>query len=360
MKTLFTLLALLATLLPATALKPGDPLKPDALAKADFLKGEPFKEWEKDKLYLIVCWATESSPSIATLPLIDDYHREYEKQGLLVIAVNVGENDREKVAKFVASQREALSHPVAFVPSGETFQTEWLEPAGVKSIPHAFVVKNGTLILHDHPAKVGTEAIKALLAGGKQQQDWLDERERKAVSREVITAFLRDYSTAQAAGNADAMEAAIAEIAGAQPDFVHLERMQVEVAMTRKDWKAAKAGLDAISDPHSALTSAAILSRKYDTAEEQPPAELFESVVRIFTEHGQDDPSVKASLARVQWKLGRKEEALAAARLAALNPGTLPKPPLEAFAKSFEEGDPQTLEELIAAVGAASRQAPGR
>ena len=69
MKVLFSILATLLSALPAAALKPGDKVTSDALAKADFIKGETLGKWEQGKPYVIFCWATGSDPSISTLPV---------------------------------------------------------------------------------------------------------------------------------------------------------------------------------------------------------------------------------------------------------------------------------------------------
>lgn len=344
--------------LPAHALSLGDQVTPDAISKAEFIKGEPLKEWEADKPYIITCWASGSVPSVATLPMLQDLQNLYGKRGLRIIAINVGENDKEKVVNFMANQGKRITHSVAFVPSGDTFQTEWVDAAKITQLPFAFVVRDGRYIYGAHPANLTGELIEAFLAGGKRQQEALDKLEREKVTESIIDDHLKAYSTAQKANDADAMEKAIASIATTQPDFIHLPRMIVDVALVRKDWSAAAASLKAIADPQLALMSAALISRRYDTAEEQPEAVVYETVASILTENGSDDASVKASLARVQWKLGKKMEALATARLAALKPGDHAKGPFNDFAKSFETDSPQSLEDLILALNKATKPNP--
>ena len=46
------------------------------------------------------------------------------------------------------------------------------------------------------------------------------------------------------------------------------------------------------------------MTLRFDTAEEQPPSELYEVVAEILNSKKADDASIRASLARVQWKPG--------------------------------------------------------
>lgn len=340
---------------PAVALSPGDQVKPDAIAKADFLKGEPLKTWEAGKSYLIACWATGSNASVLTLPMLQDLHDLYSDKGLRVIAINTGENDKAKVSSFLESQGKRITHSVAFVPSGDTFQTEWVESAKVTKLPYAFLVKDGRYIFGGHPAKLNGEMINAVLAGGEQLEDLLDGIERAKIAENVLNGHLRDYSAAQLANDPDGMEKAMALIADTDPTFIHLSRMKVDVDLIRKDWSAATSNLKAIKNPQASLMAAALISRRYDTLEEQPTNELLEAVAEILAANMAEDPSIKASLARVQWKLGKKDEAITTARLAALKPDPLDKGTLENFAKSFEDGDPQSLDDLIRALNAAGK-----
>ena len=358
MKSITATLFALLLALPAHALSPGDQVTPDAIAKADFIKGQPFKTWEAGKPYIITCWASGSLPSVATLPMLQDLQDIYEKRGVRIIAINVGENDKDKVLNFMANQGKRITHSVAFVPSGDPFQIEWIEAAKVTQLPFAFVIKDGRYIYGGHPAKLNAELIEGFLAGGKQQQEALDKLEREKVTEDIIGQQLKAYSAAQLANDPDAMERAITSIATTQPDFVHLPRMIVDVALVRKDWPAATASLKAIEDPQLALMSAALISRRYDTAAEQPAPEVYEAVAEILAANMAEDASVKASLARVQWKLGKKEEALATARLAALKPGDHAKAPFADFAKSFETDSPQSLDDLIAALNKATKPNP--
>ena len=162
-------LFLAASTVSSFAQKPGDTVTPDALGKLDWIQGEAPAAWEPGKVYILECWATWCGPCIAAIPHVDGLYDKYAGKGLRVIGVNVWEDGKEKVAGFVKQKGEGMSYPVAYTGKGGAFETEWLKPAGVKGIPHAFVVKDGKVVLASHPMQLSAELIEGLLAGGEAE-----------------------------------------------------------------------------------------------------------------------------------------------------------------------------------------------
>lgn len=181
------LLTLLATVSIAQAqtLKPGDMVKPDAVAAAEFLQGTAPKEWEKDKVYILECWATWCGPCVAAIPHMNELHKKYGEKGLRVIGMNVWEEEKEKVVAFLKEKGDGMAYPVAFV-NETAFAKEWLEAGGVEGIPHAFVVKNGKLLFSTHPASLKDETIEALLEGGEKEAKVLAARAEEAKAEEAM------------------------------------------------------------------------------------------------------------------------------------------------------------------------------
>ncbi len=127
----------------SAALKTGDEVSVEALAKARFIQGAPPEKWEEGTLYVLECWATWCAPCVAAIPHVDGLYDRYREKGLVVIGMNVRQEGREIVARFVEKKGEGRSYPVAYVGREGAFEKEWLRPAGVKGIPHAFLVKGG-------------------------------------------------------------------------------------------------------------------------------------------------------------------------------------------------------------------------
>lgn len=171
----------------AATLNPGDEVKPDAIAAATFIKGEAPKEWEKDKVYIIECWATWCGPCIAVIPHVNDLYKKYQEKGLRVIGMNVMEKDLEKVKEFVEKKGDGMSYPVAFV-NETVFTKDWFEAAGARGIPHAFVVKNGKLLFSTHPGTLDEATVEGLLEGGEKEAAIIKTQQEEAAKEALANA----------------------------------------------------------------------------------------------------------------------------------------------------------------------------
>lgn len=191
MKILLTYFAACA-MAAAASLNPGDAVKPDAIGAATFIQGEAPKEWEKDKVYILECWATWCGPCVQMIPHMNELYTELKGQGLRVIGMNVMEDDKAKVEAFVKGKGEGMSYPIAFVGKDGPFNDEWLKPAGVNGIPHAFVVKNGKLLLAIHPSALTKELVGDLIAGGDKEATALKQFTEAAAAKEKIQGFMMD------------------------------------------------------------------------------------------------------------------------------------------------------------------------
>lgn len=188
MKAIYTLLAA-GTIAGAATLEPGAEVTPDAITAATFLQGEAITEWEEDKLYFLECWASWCGPCVALIPKVNDWHARYYDQGLRVIGMNVWEDDEDSVKAFLAEKGDGMAFPVAFVGPEGAFEEQWLKAAGVMGIPHAFLVRNGTLLYSGHPMMISEAQLEGMLAGGDE-----------------LTSVVGDLNAAQAAQAAQMAE----------------------------------------------------------------------------------------------------------------------------------------------------------
>ena len=344
-----------ALTIPAFALSPDDEVTIDAIGKADFVQGEAPAAWEKGELYILECWATWCGPCIAVIPHVDELYDKYKEEGLNVIGMNVWEEDKDKVAGFVKEKGEGMSYPVAYVGKGGDFEETWLKPAGVRGIPHAFLVMDGKFLFSTHPGSLKEDMIKDLLAGGEKAEAVIAKIQKAEANKEATQEQLQAFMQAAQADDFEGMEAAIAEVEKLDPEFQFLSRMKIDTAVAKKDWDSAANIFDSIEDEKIAVVTAATILQQTDADPEAPSKALLEKMSAALNGTSVNDPPLRAALARVEWKLGNKEKAIAAAKAAAAEPGRFPKEPLEAFAASFETDEPQTMEDLVNAVRASQQ-----
>lgn len=166
-------------------LKAGD-LAP-ALKDITWLQGSEVKNLnEKGKLYIVECWATWCGPCIAIIPHMNELHKKYEDKGLVIVGMNVFEEGVDKAKNFLKEQGDEMSYRVAYSGgNGADFSQAWLNAAGVRSIPTAYVVKDGKILFIGHPSVLEEEVIESMMSSDfdlvkfeKEQKELAEKRQQ--------------------------------------------------------------------------------------------------------------------------------------------------------------------------------------
>ena len=135
----------------------GDKAPP--LAIGEWIKGEPVKEFEKDKIYVLDFWATWCEPCIAAIPELNKLQLDNAKNNVIVIGVNVLEDEETKLAAFVKKQGKKMSYRVVTddlnkSEDGRMVDT-WLTAAGQEYLPTVFLVnQEGLIAWIGHPTEL--------------------------------------------------------------------------------------------------------------------------------------------------------------------------------------------------------------
>ncbi|WP_367871528.1 redoxin family protein [Luteolibacter sp. Populi] len=353
MKTSYAALSLALSATAAFGQKAGDTVTPDALGKSEWFKGEAPATWEPGKVYMIECWATWCGPCIAAIPHVDALYDKYSEKGFRVIGMNVWEErpgdekkPGEKIKDFLKEKGDGMSYPVAMAAKDGDFDKEWLKPGEVRGIPHAFIVKNGKVVLTTHPAQLTEATIEGLLEGGDAETKILAEIEAKKAKQERTTKSMKDFQAASAAKDVAGMEKAMAEIGTLDPNSPYGASMLVDLAVAKKDWSGAEAQIGKLRGKPAALMVTMQAARA--ALKDETPAGFRKAVAEEMAEAlgSQPQPVLNTTLAKLQWSLGEKEAAVATAKkgleqaqeLAVKNP-KFPLLPFERFAAALEKGE---------------------
>lgn len=353
-RVLITALLAIAAALPVMALSPGDAVVPDAVGKADFVTGAAPERWVPGKVYVFECWATWCGPCVAAIPHMDKLFDKYHEQGLEVFGMNVFEDGREKAAAFAKKKGKGMSYPVAYVGKGGVFERDWLETTGIKSIPYAFVVKDGKFLFGIHPASLKEEMVEALLAGGEREEALLKRLRKAEGSKEEIAVLSGKFSEAME-GDEGKAEEILGQIEGLDPDYAMLGYMRCLLAAKRKQWEAVAALLRGDGDAMMKRAAAMMVVEMIAGAgagDAEAVKALEAAVESLGDEPGEErqamGPFEKVALAQGLWKLGRKDEAKVAAKaVTGMGMGVIPEAALKGFAESYEKGEPQTFSEFM-------------
>lgn len=346
MKRSFATLFLALSAPAAFGQKQGDSVTPESLGKLDWIKGEAPASWEPGKVYILECWATWCGPCLEAIPHVDALYDKYQEKGLHVIGVNVWEDGKDKVAEFVKKKGDGMSYPVAYTGKGGAFETEWLKPAGIPGIPHAFVVKDGKVVLTSHPAELGEEVIEGLLAGGEAESKALDSIKAKQGGQQKVAQVVRDFRKASVAKDIAGMEKAFGELGTLAPDSPNLAALKLDLSIAKQDWSAAEAQITGLRGSPSALRIVILAS--ISALNPEVPAGFRKTVATELSsiQETNKQPFLIPNLVRLQWALGEKDAALASARkgvedarAAAVENEKFPIAPFERLVEAVEKSE---------------------
>ncbi len=158
-----------APAVPANTLAEGDAAP--SLAGVSWLKGEPVKTFESGRYYIIEIWATWCGPCKQSIPHLTELQAKH-KDKLTIIGISCwerGDTAEECVAAartFVEGQGTAMEYTVAADGRGFIVRN-WMEPAGRRSIPTAFIIDGkGNIAWIGNPLSGMEEVLAKVLAGG--------------------------------------------------------------------------------------------------------------------------------------------------------------------------------------------------
>ncbi len=121
---------------------------------------KPVTKFESGKVYVVEFWATWCGPCRAMMPHIAQLQDRYESE---VQFISVSDEDLNTVERFLKSPADgsgttfgdiAKHYCITTDPDGST-NRDYLEAAGVNSIPHAFIVDHHSRIVwNGHPGEM--------------------------------------------------------------------------------------------------------------------------------------------------------------------------------------------------------------
>jgi thiol-disulfide isomerase/thioredoxin len=228
-------------------LKIGDPAPP--LLVGEWVKGEPVKEFEKGKVYVLDFWASWCEPCIEAIPKLNKLQLDNADRGVIVIGINCVEDEETDIAAFVKKQGKKMSYRVATddlrkSEEGKMVET-WLMPAGQELMPVIFIVnQEGVIAWIGHPGEL-PEVLAKVVEGkwdlAKAKEDFTTHaKQAKQLYdlQEKLHSAIEEKRVADALGTLDEMiklEPAAASKAGVTKFLLLLRMDEYEKAYGMND-----------------------------------------------------------------------------------------------------------------------------
>jgi thiol-disulfide isomerase/thioredoxin len=227
---------------PAASLKVGDPAP--ALDVGKWVQGEPVKQIEKGKIYVVEFWATWCGPCRATIPHLNELSKKYPD--VTFVGADVWERDESKVEPFIKEMGEKMTYRVALDNKAKdkegAMAATWMKAAGQGGIPTAFIVdKEARVAWVGHPASMD-QPLEKIVAG---TYDLKAEAAKAAAEKQVNAAVQAKVVGPMRQGKHDEALAAADAIAKDHPEFKgRLAGVRLSILLQKKDMDKAYAAMD--------------------------------------------------------------------------------------------------------------------
>jgi thiol-disulfide isomerase/thioredoxin len=185
----------------AATLKVGDaaPL----FQPGEWVQGEPVKQFERDKAYLVDFWGTWCDACRESIPRLNELHEKFKDKGLVVIGLNCWEQDDAQVAPFVKQMGQNMTYRVVLddktkQPRG-SMAPAWLAAANRAEFPSAFLIdKKGQVAWIGNPMALNDQAIEDVLAGNLALEEAASLNAQKKALKDQISLLVGKGNVAEA------------------------------------------------------------------------------------------------------------------------------------------------------------------
>jgi thiol-disulfide isomerase/thioredoxin len=298
----------------------GDPAP--KLQAAKWVQGDPVKAFDTNHVYIVEFWATWCGPCRQSIPHLNELHEKFKDKGLIAIGQDMAEPDDSGVAAFVKKMGRQMTYRVALDDkSQETngfMAVNWMKAAEQNGIPTAFVVnKQGRIAWIGHPMGLNEKILEEILADKFDIARAAADYEKQQQEDQKWMALNKKLHEAMKQNKWDDAEATVAELEKTVPEPMrfHYGDTRLQILLGRKDYDAACKLAESLSDGHkdnAGFQNGIAWTMATHEGLEQRGLLVAEKIAeRANTVARGKSSAILDTLARIQFRLGEKPEAIA-------------------------------------------------
>ncbi|AQQ71891.1 Thiol-disulfide oxidoreductase ResA [Limihaloglobus sulfuriphilus] len=159
-----------------------------------WVKGEPVKQFEKGKVYVVEFWATWCGPCRHSIPHLTKLQKKYQDKGITIIGIS--DESMETIKPFMEEMGDEMDYTIASDPKGIASKN-YMEAYNQSGIPAAFIVdSNGYVAWYGHPGGGEMDYILELAAAGEfdGEEYAVKKAEAEALNRKINKLFNEYFS----------------------------------------------------------------------------------------------------------------------------------------------------------------------
>jgi len=322
-KTLATLFAFVAggslALAAEPTLKIGD--HAPKLQTGKWIQGDPVKDFEKGKAYIVEFWATWCPPCRASIPHLNETYQKYKDKDLIVIGQDCWEHDESLVAPFVKKMGDRMTYRVALDDKGDgdpgKMAETWMAAAGRDGIPSAFLVdKKGLIAWIGHPMEMKESTLESVLDGKFDVQNAAAAYEKEQKNKAQLETAWMGIQSAIRQKNWDQAQSKLDDAAKLLPEDQQsmLDMTRLKILYGKEDYPAAYKMVSKVSEANKdnpMMQNELAWQIATDPDIKDRDLKLADTLAnRAYEGSKGKDPAILDTVARIKFMQGKKDDAI--------------------------------------------------